>query len=520
MHGSRSPHATASSDASAPPRAGRRAWAGLAVLLLPVLLVSVDGTVLTFAIPSITRSLEPSGAQLLWTVDIYSLLLAGLLITAGSLGDRFGRRRLLLIGALGFGGASVLAAYAGSAGWLIAARALQGVFGAALMPSTLSLLRNLFLDPQQRRLAVAIWAAGFSGGAALGPILGGWLLEHFWWGSVFLINVPVLAVLLLVGPLVLPESRDPAPGPLDLVSVALSMAATLPVVFAIKSLAGGENLGTAIALLGLGVGSGWVFVRRQLGRPRPLVDLRLLRSPVVSSAITANLLSIGIFTGLLLLASQYLQLVLDISPMDAGLLLVPGLVAAVLAGLAAVPLARRVPVRRLVTLGLLLGAAGCAVAVGFDADSGVGPVVLSFLLVACGAGLSETLTNDAILTAAPAHQAGQASAVSETAYELGTGLGVAVLGSVLAFVYSANLSLPATLAADEREVAGTLGGALNVAEQLPPGEAEALSRSAQEAFTAGLGTAAVVGVGIMLAAALVVAVRWRDGAPAPTAAPR
>jgi DHA2 family multidrug resistance protein-like MFS transporter len=282
------------------------------------------------------------------------------------------------------------------------------------------------------------------------------------------------------------------------------------VVFAIKSLAGGENLATAAGLLALGVGSGWVFVRRQLGRPRPLVDLRLLRSPVVSSAITANLLSIGIFTGLLLLASQYLQLVLGRSPMDAGLLLVPGLAAAVLAGLAAVPLARRLPVRWLVTVGLLLGAAGCAVATGFDADSGLAPVVLSFLLVACGAGLSETLTNDAILSAAPAHQAGQASAVSETAYELGTGLGVAVLGSVLAFVYSANLALPTSLAADERETAGTLGGALNVADRLPPEEAEAVASSAQAAFTSGLGVAAVVGVVMMLAAALVVAARWRE----------
>ncbi|MDT0275068.1 MFS transporter [Blastococcus goldschmidtiae] len=490
------------------PLAGRREWLGLVVLMLPVLLISIDGTVLTFAVPSITRALAPSGTELLWAVDIYPLLLAGLLVTAGSLGDRFGRRRLLLLGAVGFGVASVLAAYAPDVRWLIAARALQGVFGAALMPSTLSLLRNLFLDQQQRRLAIAVWASGFAGGAALGPVVGDALLEHFWWGSVFLVNVPVLAVLLLAAR-VLPESKDPSPGRLDLVSVVLSLTTMLPLVYAITSLASGSPGLLAAAAAALGLGSGIGFVRRQLSRSDPLLDLSLFSSRVVTAAISANLLSIAALSGLLLLASQYLQLVLGRSPMDAGLLLVPGLAASVLGGLAAVPLARRFAVRRLVVMGLLLGVAGYAVATRLGTGTSPGLVVLAFGLVAAGAGLAETLTNDAILTAAPPERAGQASAVSETAYELGTGLGVAVLGSVLGAVYAARLVLPAGLDAAEREAAGTLGGAFDLADRLPADPAAALTENAREAFTAGMDLTAGIGVGVMLAAAALVALVWR-----------
>src|SRR5690349_7917214 len=218
-------------------RAGAREWLALAVLMLPVLLVAVDATVLSFALPSISLALSPSGTQLLWMIDIYSLVLAGLLVSMGSLADRVGRRRLLLIGSVGFAAVSVIAAYAPTASALIAARAALGFFGAMLMPSTLSLLRNIFVDRQQRRLAVAIWAAGFSGGAALGPIVGGFLLEHYWWGSAFLMAVPVLVLLLILAPIFVPESKDPTPGPVDVVSIGLSLVAMTPIVYAIKSIA-------------------------------------------------------------------------------------------------------------------------------------------------------------------------------------------------------------------------------------------------------------------------------------------
>ncbi len=495
-----------------PERAGRRAWFGLAALMLPVLLVSVDGTVLTFAVPSITRALRPSGTELLWSLDIYPLVIAGLLVTAGTLGDRYGRRKLLLLGATGFAAASALAAYSPDMRWLIAARALQAVFGAALMPATLSLLRNLFLDAMQRRLAVAIWGAGFAGGAALGPIVGGWLLEHFWWGSIFLINVPVLAVLLLATPL-LPESRDPHPGPLDGLSVALSLTTMLPIVFAIKGLTGGSAVGPTLAILAVGLISGGVFIRRQLTRPAPLLDLGLFRSRVVTAAMTTNLVSIAMLSGLILFASQYMQLMLGLRPRDAALLMIPALLAAVLAGLAAVPLTRILTPRVLVIAGLLLSAAGYLLANRLELGTGVTPIVIAFVFVAAGAGLAETLTNDAILTAAPAERAGQASAMSETAYELGTGFGFAVLGSVLAAVYSSRLVIPAGVEPADRATADTLGGALELAGKLPESTAASLADSARAAFHAGVEVTTGIGAAVLLTITVVIAILWREPAP-------
>ena len=276
---------TLSTTPSAGPRAGVREWIALAVLMLPVLLVAVDATVLSFALPSISQSLTPTGTQLLWMVDIYPLVLAGLLVSMGSLADRIGRRRLLLIGAVGFAAVSALAAYAPSAQWLIAARAALGFFGAMLMPATLSLLRNLFVDRQQRRLAIAIWAAGFSGGAALGPIVGGFLLEHYWWGSAFLMAVPVLVLLLILAPIFVPESKDPNPGRLDLVSIALSLLTMAPLVYAIKAVAHDGISTLAIGLVAVGLLAGSAFVRRQLTRPNPMLDVRFFRRSAFTGAV-------------------------------------------------------------------------------------------------------------------------------------------------------------------------------------------------------------------------------------------
>ena len=283
------------------PRVSWRGWVALAVLMLPVLLVSVDNTVLSFALPQIALDLEPTSAQQLWIIDSYPLVLASLLVTMGTLGDRIGRRKLLMIGSIGFAAVSALAAFAPTAELLIAARALLGVFGAMLMPSTLSLLRTIFLDREQRRLAIAIWATGFSAGAALGPIVGGMLLEHYAWGSVFLMAVPVLLPLLVLAPLLVPESRDPKPGRIDPISIFLSIATMLPFVAGIKTLAvdGVASLGIPAILLGLG--AGWVFVRRQLRANEPMLDVRLFRKGAFSGAILVNLLSVIGLVGFLLL---------------------------------------------------------------------------------------------------------------------------------------------------------------------------------------------------------------------------
>jgi MFS transporter, DHA2 family, multidrug resistance protein len=490
-------------DGAAPPRADRRAWLGLAALMLPVLLVSIDNTVLSFAVPQLSVALSPTSTQLLWIVDIYPLMLAGLLVTMGTLGDRVGRRRLLLIGATGFGIVSVYAAFASDASQLIAARALLGVFGATLMPSTLSLLRNLFINDTQRRLAIAIWASGFSAGSALGPIVGGWLLENFWWGSVFLVNVPVLIVLLLAIPFLIPESSNPLAARLDPASVVLSIFSMLPLVYAVKSLAskGMDPLGVGALLLGIALGV--TFVRRQIGRRDPLLDVRLFANRTFSASIVANFMAVFSLAGLVFFVSQYLQLVLELDPMEAATHLVPGAVASIVMGLLAVALAKVSPMWVLVPAGLMLGASGYALGTTITGSSTVGVIVVLFILVGAGAGLAETLTNDAILASVPPERAGAASGISETAYELGSSLGVAVLGSVLTVVYRNRLELPSGLADDVvNEARQTLGGAVNAAESLPADQADALLAAAREAFAHGVDMTSIIGAVLMVAAAL------------------
>ena len=494
-----------------PVRAGRRAWLALVVLMLPVLLVSIDNTVLSFAVPQLSLALAPSSTQLLWIVDIYPLMLAGLLVTMGTLGDRVGRRRLLLLGAAGFGAVSVYAAFASDASHLIAARALLGVFGAMLMPSTLSLLRNLFIDDNQRRLAIAIWASAFSAGAALGPIVGGWLLEHFWWGSVFLLNVPVLIALLIAAPFLIPESRNPLAARLDLPSVGLSIATMLPVVFAVKTFATHGATPLALGSLATGMILGTLFVRRQVGRTDPLLDVRLFRDRIFSASVTANFMAIFAFSGLVFFVSQFLQLVLGLSPMTAGWYLLPGAISAVVMGLGAVALAKVAPMWVLVPAGLLLAAAGYLLGMTITGSSSVGVIVALFVLVGGGAGLAETLTNDAILASVPPERAGAASGISETAYELGASLGVAVLGSVLAVFYRTRLELPAGLDPATADAAQqTLGGAVHAAEGLPAELAAPLLDAARDAFSQGVVATSAIGLVLMVVAALGVGLALRS----------
>ena len=485
--------------------AGPREWAALAVLVLPVLLISVDMTVLGFAVPALSEALGPTSGQLLWIIDIYGFILAGLLITMGSLGDRIGRRRLLMIGSAAFGTASLLAAFSPNAEVLIAARALLGVAGASLMPSTLSLLRNIFLDPRQRLLAIAIWASGFSGGAALGPVLGGWLLEHFFWGSVFLINLPVMALILILVPLLVRESRNPDSGRIDLASVLLSLGAMLPAVYGIKKLATGGLDVTPIAFLLVGLALGYLFVRRQRRLADPLIDVDLFRSRVFSVAVATNLMVVFSMVGSLFFLTQYLQLVLDVSPMRAGLVLVPGLVVSIVAGLVAARVARHLSLATVIGVSLTVTAGGFATLVFTPSDEvtrGVVLVATAFVLIALGTGFAETLTNGAIMSAAPPERAGAASAISETAYEMGGALGVAVLGSVLTAYYRAHLpevdEVPAEATRAARE---TLGGAATAAEQVGGSAGAALLDHAQVAFTDGMHLTSAIAVVIVLFAA-------------------
>ncbi|MGL3805235.1 MFS transporter [Paeniglutamicibacter sp. R2-26] len=506
----------------------RKRWAALVVLMFPVLLISVDNTVLSFAVPSLSAALAPSGNQLLWIIDIYPLVLAGLLVPMGSLGDRFGRRRMLLIGSTGFAAVSAAAAFATSAEQLIAARALLGVFGAMLMPATLSLIRNIFTDAHERRKAIAIWAAAFSGGAALGPIVGGFLLEHFWWGSVFLLAVPMLLPLLFLGPVLIPESRDPKPGAIDPVSIALVIMTLLPIVFGVKDLTHSASPWLGIASIAVGVSCGTLFVFRQLKRSNPMLDVRLFTNPVFSGALTVNLLSIFGFVGFIYFLSQHLQLVAGNTPMMAGVLMLPGLALTVAFGLLAVPLVRRFKVSTVMIAGLSLSAIAYGIVLAFGQSGSVVALMLAFGVLGAGVGMAETLSNDLALSAVPASKAGAASAISETSYEVGSVLGTAVLGSILNAVYSRNLQVPAALDAEQAEAARqTLGGAHEVAAGLPDSQAtlaQQLLDSAAHAFDAGVVITSGIAVALTVITILVISktirgARMPEHASAPEAEP-
>ncbi|APE32670.1 MFS transporter [Nocardia mangyaensis] len=486
----------------APPRATARDWAGLAVLALALLLLAIDATVLDLAVPAISADLAPSTPQLLWIIDVYSFVLAGLLVVMGNLGDRIGRRKLLLIGAAGFGIASALAAWAGSPEMLIAARVLQGVAGATLMPATLGLIRSIFQDPRQRTVAIGVWSAMAGGGAAAGPLVGGWLLEHFWWGSVFLVNLPVMAGLLVLAPLLIPESRDPHPGRFDAFSAVLAMLALVPVVYAIKETAA-HGLDLGVLVIGLvGVGAGMAFTRRQRRLADPMLDLRLFALPRFRVAVLTNMLAVFALAGVLFFGSQYLQLVLGRSPLDAGLLMVPGLVASVVGSLTAALLVRRW--RAVVVLGgaLVVTALGAAAFFAVDASSGAGAFVLGFTGIGLGAGVAMTVSADLVVGSAPAERAGAAAAISETAYEVGLALGVAVLGSTVMAVFRRGLDLSALPGELSATASDSLSSAVDAVDALPPSAAGEFLSSVHESFVSGIHLTVLGMVAVLLFAAI------------------
>lgn len=495
-------------------KADRRAWVGLGVLALPCMVYSMDLTVLNLAVPSLSADLAPTAAQLLWILDSYGFLVAGALITMGTLGDRIGRRRLLLIGAAFFGVASLLAASSVSAEMLIATRALLGLAGATIAPSTLSLIRNLFHDPAQRTVAISVWITSFSVGAAIGPLVGGVLLQYFWWGSVFLAGVPVMLLLLAVGPVLLPEFRDPAPGRLDLTSAGLSLVSVLGVVYGLKRMAqdGPGWLPAAAVVAGLGTGA--AFVRRQGRLPAPLIDLSLFRLPAFRASLVTYLLSTFTAFGCYVFIAQYLQLVAGLSPFEAGLWTLP-FTGGFVAGALMTPLiVRRVRPPSAIVAGLAVSALGFAVLTQVDAASGPALPVFAAVVFSLSLAPVFTLTNDAVIAAAPPERAGAASAISETSSELGGALGIAVLGSMGAALYRSTMAdvVPPGVPPEAAEAArGTLGAAVAAAAQLPGPLGASLLGQAREAFTKGLQvTALVSAITVMATAVLGVALR-RDG---------
>jgi DHA2 family multidrug resistance protein-like MFS transporter len=489
-------------------RAGRREWIGLAVIALPCLLATMDLEVLNLAIPALTADLQPSSAQLLWIIDIYGFMVAGSLITMGTLGDRIGRRKLLLIGAAAFGATSVLAAFSTSAEMLIATRALLGVAGATLAPSTLSLIRNMFADPGQRTVAIAVWATSFSVGAAIGPLLGGLLLEWFWWGSVFLLAVPVMVLLLLVGPVLLPEYRDPDAGRLDLGSAAMSLVSVLAVIYGLKQLAQ-EGLGWEPALTVLaGLAVGVAFVHRQRILADPLVDLSLFASRLFSASLATFALSLFVAFGTFLFVAQYLQLVLGLSPLEAGLWTLPSAAGLVAGSMLTPLLARRARPATVMAAGQALAAVGFGLLTLVDGSSGLGVVVAASVVFSVGVAPVGTLATDLMVGAAPPERAGSAAAISETGAEFGGALGIAVLGSLGAAVYRGQVAdaVPAGVPPDAADAArDTLGGAVVAAEQLGGELGAALLDAARQAFTQGMRLTAVVSAVLSVALAVLAA---------------
>jgi DHA2 family multidrug resistance protein-like MFS transporter len=500
------------------PKAGRREWIGLAVIALPCLLYSMDLTVLNLAVPSLTADLKPSSTQLLWIIDIYGFLVAGSLITMGTLGDRIGRRRLLMIGAVAFGLASLLAAFSTTPGMLIASRAVLGLAGATLAPSTMSLIRNMFLDPRQRSVAIGVWISSFSAGAVIGPPLGGFLLEYFWWGSVFLVSVPMMALLLVLAPLLLPEFRDPEAGRPDLPSAVLSVTAVLSVIYGVKQIAAHGVSWPAVLSIGLGLAVGAVFVRRQHTLSDPLIDLRLFRLPAFSASLVMYMLASFAVFGPYVFIAQYLQLVLGLSPMRAGLWSVPFAAGFVVGSMLSPLLARRVRPAFLMAAGMIVAAAGFLLLtqVGGTSGRGLAVVVASTVVFSLGLSPAFTLANDLIIGAVPPERAGAAAGISETCSEFGGALGIAILGSIGTAIYRGSMT-DAVLVGIPRDAAetarDTLGGALAVAEQLP-GVGAALLDTARRAFTHGLQVTTATSAFVVVGLAVLVLVSLRHERPA------
>jgi MFS transporter, DHA2 family, multidrug resistance protein len=485
-------------------KATQREWIGLAVIALPCMLYSMDLTVLNLAVPQLSADLKPSASQLLWIIDIYGFMVAGFLMTMGTLGDRIGRRKLLLIGAAAFGAASVLAAFSTSAEMLILARAALGLAGATLAPSTLSLITNMFADPQERTFAIGMWISSFSVGAIIGPFVGGLLIEYFWWGSVFLAGMPVMALLLVLGPLLLPEYKDPSARRIDLVSATLSLLAVLSFIYGVKRIAEAGLSWASLMAIVTGLLLAVAFVARQRNLAEPFVDMKLFEKPQFGLALAINVVGMFFMFGSFVFLSQYYQLIAGLSPLWAGLATIPSAIAFTIASTVTPSLIGRIHPSRLMAAGMLVSTAGFVMLVF---ASGLVGVVLASVVLSVGFTPVVTLTTGMIVGAAPPERSGNASAISETGAELGGALGIAILGSIGTLIYRGRMEAAptGTLPADAVSVArATLGGAIESASKLPESLADDLVRHAREAFMIGIDVTAALAAVAMIGGAFIV----------------
>lgn len=489
-------------------RAGYREWCGLAVLALPCAVVSMDATVLNLAVPELTADLRPTGAQQLWIVDSYVFVVAGLLMTMGMVGDRIGRRRLLLAGAALFAIASAVAAFAPSPELLIAARVLLGVAGATLMPSTLALIRTMFADPGQRRIALGVWTGSFALGGLAGPLVGGLLLAQYWWGSVFLIALPVMVLLLATATFVLPEFRGGERPRVDLVSAGLSLAAVLAFVSGMKRIAESGPRPEYGVVMAVGVGLAYGFVRRQRRLAHPVIDLALFRSAAFSLPLVVLALTFFVLYGTQFVTAQYLQLVLGLTPLEAGLASLPGTVAYLVTSVSAPLITRRVSTAYGMSGSLLISAIGFGLLTQVQAG-GVWIVVIGFVVLSVGLAGVYLQATDLTVSAAPPERAGATSALVETSADLGGALGIAVLGSIVLAVYRGSLpeSRPPGVSAELWTSAHhTLAGITNS----PTDDASrAFLDAARTAFVQGYRLAELVGTIALLLAAATTAITLR-----------
>jgi MFS transporter, DHA2 family, multidrug resistance protein len=467
-----------------------RAWLGLVLLMLPTFLVALDTTALLLALPRLSAALGADNVEQLWISDSYGFMVAGLVITMGTLGDRVGRRRLLMIGAGAFAVLSVVAAFAVDPLMLIVARALLGIAGATLAPSTLALITSMFRDERRRGMAIAAWATCQFVGGALGPVLAGFLLQYFWWGSVFLVSVPAMALLLIAGPVLLPESRSDHAGRLDPASVGMSLAAVLLMIYGIKQLAVGSTPLVPAAVLVVGAAIGVVFVRRQLRLEAPLLDLRLLRSRLFTAVLIALVFAGIAMAGTGLLVTQYLQNVLGYSPAASAVLFAPMGLGVAVGTMAAPALAGRIKQRTAIAGGLAVSALGSLLLVSADGARTLPMVMSGITVLALGTGPLFALGTGLVVGSVPPERAGSAASMSETGNYLGGSLGFALLGVLAAVVYRSRM----------HGMSDSLAGAVAASRHLPASQGAELLHTAREAFTASLhvtgGVAAVIFAGL------------------------